>query len=111
MAVSTLVCYVVIASLSIYVIRQVARVKISLPSILWKPAIAGTACGFTAVFAYDAISLRWDSRFAVLPAVCLGGLVYAVGIFLLKAVKKEDILMLPKGEKVAKILEKCSLIG
>ena len=34
-----------------------------------------------------------------------------VGLLLLRALKKEDIMMLPKGEKMAKILEKYSLLG
>ena len=108
---STLACYVIMALLSAYVIKEVARVRIGLLGLLCKPCIAALACGFTAALAYDAISVVWESRLAVLPAVALGAMVYLVAIILLKAVKKEDILMLPKGEKIAKILEKYSLIG
>ena len=108
---STLACYVIMALLSAYVISEVARVRINLPQLLLKPCLASLACGFTAALAYDAISVVWESRLAVLPAVALGALVYLVGVILLKAVRKEDILMLPKGEKIAKILEKYSLIG
>ena len=108
---STLACYVIMALLSAYVISEVARVRINLPQLLLKPCLAALACGFTAALAYDAISVVWESRLAVLPAVALGALVYLVGVILLKAVRKGDILMLPKGEKIAKILEKYSLIG
>jgi len=108
---ATLACYLIITLLSIYVINAVAHVRISLVQLLLKPAIAAVACGMTAAVTYDVISAAWDSRFSVIPAVGLGAVVYAIGILLLKAVKKEDILMLPKGEKVVKILEKCSLIG
>ena len=108
---STLACYIIITLLSVFVIREVARVPVNLFRLLWKPTVAALACGFTAAVAYDSISLAWDSRLAVLPAIALGAVVYGFGILLLKAVEKEDILMLPKGEKVVKILEKCSLIG
>ena len=108
---STLACYVVMAVLGSYVVSCVAKVRINLLQILLKPSLAALACGFTAALAYDGISSVWASRFAVIPAVALGGVVYAAGVLLLKAVEKEDILMLPKGEKLAKILEKCSLIG
>lgn len=108
---STLACYIIITLLSAYVIQEVARVPLNLPKLLWKPLVASLACGFTAAVSYDSISLVWESRLAVLPAIGLGAVVYLFGILLLKAVKKEDILMLPKGEKVVKILEKCSLIG
>ncbi len=107
----TLISYILITLLSMYVIQEVAKVKLNIIALLWKPVVAALACGFTAAVTYDAISVVWESRFAVLPAIGLGAVVYAFGIILLKAVKKEDILMLPKGEKVVKILEKCSLIG
>lgn len=108
---STLACYVIITLLSMYVVSEVAKVRLNLWQLLWKPTVAAVACGITAALSYDGISGLWQSRFAVLPAIALGAVVYAVVVLLLKAVKKEDILMLPKGEKVAKILEKYSLIG
>lgn len=107
----TLICYIIITLLSMYVVSQVAHVRLNIWQLLAKPTLAALACGFTAAISYDLISSVWESRYSVIPAVCLGALVYALGILLLKAVKKEDILMLPKGEKVVKILEKCSLIG
>ena len=51
------------------------------------------------------------SRFAVLLSVGCGAIVYLLALLLLRAIKKEDIMMLPKGEKMAKILEKYSLLG
>ena len=47
----------------------------------------------------------------VLLSAAVGAAVYLVGLLLLRALKKEDIMMLPKGEKMAKILEKYSLLG
>ncbi len=108
---STLACYVIMALLSAYVITEVAKVHINWLQLLLKPTLAALACGFTAAVAFDSISTIWESSLAVLPAIALGALVYLIGVILLKAVKKEDILMLPKGEKIAKILEKYSLIG
>lgn len=108
---STFICYLIISLLSMYVISEVAKVKLNMLQLLWKPTLAALACGLTAAVAYDQISSVWKSDLAVLPAVALGAVVYLLGILLLKALKKEDVLMLPKGEKVVKILEKCSLIG
>ncbi len=107
----TLLSYILITLMSMYVIQETTHVRISVFSLLWKPVIAAVICGFTAAVTYDSISTLWESRFAVIPAIAVGAVVYAFGIVFLKAVKKEDILMLPKGEKVVKILEKCGLIG
>ena len=51
------------------------------------------------------------SRFTVLISVAVGTFFYLLGLLMLKALKKEEIMMLPKGEKMAKILEKYSLLG
>ncbi len=107
----TLACYMVIVALSLYVIKAVTRVEMNLRQIIVKPLIAAIACGAAAVLAYDFFYTLWPSKYTVLPAVGVGAVVYAVGVLLLRAVKKEDVLMLPKGEKVAKILEKCSFLG
>jgi hypothetical protein len=36
--------------------------------------------------------------------IAVGVLVYAIGVLLFKAIKKEDCLLLPKGEKIANML-------
>ena len=95
----------------LYVIKAVTRVEMNLRQIIIKPLLAAMACGAAAVLAYDFFYTLWPSKYTVLPAVGVGAVVYAVGVLLLRAVKKEDVLMLPKGEKVAKILEKCSFLG
>lgn len=43
---------------------------------------------------------------ATFVAIGAGGAIYVVSLLLLKAIHRSDVLMLPKGEKIAKILEK-----
>ena len=52
-----------------------------------------------------------ESRITTLLAVCCGGVFYAIAILLLKGIVKDDIEMLPKGEKIAKVLAKFGLLG
>lgn len=47
---------------------------------------------------------RTGSAVATLLAICLAAIIYMILIFALGAVKKEDILMMPKGETLARIL-------
>ena len=44
-------------------------------------------------------------------AVGLAVVVYAISLLLLKGVAREDVSVLPKGEKIAKTLEKYGLLG
>jgi stage V sporulation protein B len=47
---------------------------------------------------------------ACIVSIGVAVVVYAISALLLKTLVKNDILLLPKGEKIAKILEKYKLI-
>ena len=49
-------------------------------------------------------------RIATVLAVLVAVVVYVIVLLLLRAVKREDILQMPKGNKILKILEKRKLI-
>ena len=44
-------------------------------------------------------------------SVILAVVVYAISLLLIKGLAKEDVAVLPKGEKIAKALEKHGLLG
>jgi hypothetical protein len=41
----------------------------------------------------------------------IAGIIYMIFVFFLKIITKSEILLLPKGKKVAKILEKLLFLG
>ena len=79
--------------------------------VFGKPLLAGLLCAAFARLTQNMLMQVTASRFVVLLSAAVGAAVYLVGLLLLRALKKEDIMMLPKGEKMAKILEKYSLLG
>ena len=46
-----------------------------------------------------------------LISIGVAAVVYLAGVLLSKTIKKDDVLMLPKGEKIAEILAKYKLLG
>ena len=107
---STLACCLLVTVLSLIALRQSVG-ELGVVSVFVKPLLAGLLCAAFARLSQNLISTVIASRFAVLVSVAVGALVYLIALFLLKAFKKEDIEMLPKGEKIAKTLEKYSLLG
>lgn len=71
-----------------------------LPAVMMGVAAWGAYQGLTAIVGMDGNRLL----LCVVPVV-VGVLVYAAGVLLFKALKKEDCLLLPKGEKIAKLLK------
>jgi len=66
--------------------------------------------GVFAYFAYDPIvkligGSFMMNAFALVITIGLSAIIYLLMLIAIKALPKEDILMLPKGEKIAKLLK------
>lgn len=111
--ISTFACYLFITVYCLYKLLKTAKVKINVVSVFIKPLISGALCGGTAYLAYFILSekIAINAKLSTLCAVCAGGAIYFISLLLIKGFAKEDIEMLPKGEKIAKVLEKLKLLG
>lgn len=107
----TLVCYSFIVICSLIILIKHSGVKVDYVSIIAKPLIAGLACGIAAYCGYLLTQQLIGLRLSAIAGIAFGGIAYFVVLFLIKGVTKEDVLMIPKGEKIAKTLEKFKLIG
>lgn len=119
--IGTLVCYTVIVSLNLYFTIKVSKCKINFVSTFGKPAISAAVCALAAyatqaVFSNiltfgDASSRLNGQNLSTVLGVGVAVVVYAVMLLIIKGISKDDLLMLPKGKKIAKALEKYDLIG
>lgn len=78
--------------------------------IFLKPLAAGILCGSTAVFAVRLLDGHIPDKFLTLIAILLAAVVYAGTLLVSKGFDRTDILMLPKGEKICRAMEKCGLL-
>lgn len=109
--IATNVCYAVIAILNIICIVRHIKIKISIKDMFIKPFAAAVIMGGAAVFSYNLFNnILHGSRLSTIAAIAVGGLIYAVVVLLIRGLKREDILNLPKGEKIAAILTKYKLL-
>ena len=111
--ISSTVCYVVMVFINYNVLTKTVDVKLNLKSVFLKPFLAALMCGVGAWGADYLLTdvLSVESRLTTLLAVGAGAAFYAISILLLKGIVKDDIEMLPKGEKIAKVLAKFGLLG
>ena len=104
--ISNLNCYILIFLLNLAAIHHLYK---SPPAILrnaLRPLLSGLLMGACAYGCYRALlTARVTSRLLLcaLP-VALGALVYAAAVIFLKVLRREDCLLLPKGEKIARWL-------
>lgn len=103
--ISTVACYALIALLDLIVIRRELQDPPKLLRIVGKPALAAVAMGGVA-FLLNSLSLRLGlplvlrTGFSILGA----GVIYVVLVVLMKIITPDDCSLIPKGEKIAKLL-------
>ncbi len=111
--IGTLACYIAITAMNIIFISVKLPEKPNLLRITVRPAICSAIMGVLAVAVYgladrfllDIIGGRIGVTVCLVLAIGLAVLVYFVLIIALRAVTREDVLLLPKGEKIANMLK------
>lgn len=119
--VGTVLFYVVVVVCNLVSLLKISKVKIHWNSVFVKPLICAALCGVTAFAANGLLTKLFpaDTSESILNmgtisaviAVGLAVIVYAISLLLIKGIAREDVIVLPKGEKIAKTLEKYKLLG
>ncbi|MBC8585005.1 putative polysaccharide biosynthesis protein [Youxingia wuxianensis] len=109
--IGTLVCYLFVMVAGLAVLIKTTGISFHFYRVIIKPLFGAVGCGLGAWAAYGLLSRAIDSKFSTLVAIGIGGIIFLIIILTSKTLTKMDVLMLPNGEKFAKILEKMNLIG
>lgn len=104
--VGTLCCFIVVALTEMYIIRRAIPSAPRFGRAVAKPLVASVIMAACAWAVHGLLSgpLKLSTRVAVIPAIGVGVLVYLGLILTLHAISKEDLSLMPKGDKIAKIL-------
>lgn len=103
-AVGTLVCYVIVAAAELVLIKRGIPFPPSYSRVFLKPLLAAAIMGGAVAWVYGFLEGLLGGTLATLGSICVGVGVYGVLILLLRAISREDLMLMPKGEKLAKIL-------
>lgn len=102
--ISTVLCYAVIAVVNLLQIRRLSRALPPLGGLVLKPLAAAVGMGACAYSLHLLLGGLIGDKAATLLAVGAGAVVYGMLLLALRAISREDALLLPKGEKIADIL-------
>lgn len=101
--------YLLIAVLNLVAISKKVEQKPRLLQNLLRPAIPALVMGVVVFFCYRALVsvIGLDGSRVILAGVpiAVGAVVYFVCVVLMKSITRADCLLLPKGEKIAKLLQ------
>lgn len=120
--IGSIACYVIVVGINLFSIIKITGVKINFASVFFKPFACSVISSVTALVTVkvftnilggfgDADKMINGSTVALVIAVAAAVLVYVIALLFMKALSKDDMEMLPKGEKIAKKLEKLGFLG
>lgn len=107
----SLISYAIILALGMYLLVKHSKVTPDFFSTTVKPLIGSVFSSAAAFFTNMLLSPLIPQRISTILAVFTAIIVYVVALLLLRAFTATEIKFLPKGEKIAKALEKWHLIG
>lgn len=104
-AIGTTACYVLILTLNLIVIAKTMKIKYDTLSLLVKPLLSVVVMAAAVLGAYMLFG-NWGRLFAAALPIGTGVVAYLIMILVLKPLNDNEILMIPKGEKLLKILKR-----
>ena len=104
--IGTLLCYVSIAALNIFSIRKLVENPPALVKNLLRPFLAALVMGIFVLAAFAGLKyVGITSRLILCGApIAVGVVAYVLAAVKIKVITRSDCLLLPKGEKIAKLL-------
>ncbi|HZK22152.1 MAG TPA: polysaccharide biosynthesis protein [Oscillospiraceae bacterium] len=119
--IGTAIFYVMNTVINLFVLMKNTGIKIKYSSVFIKPLLASIASGAAAYASYgflervlvfgDANSRLNGASLACVLSIGVAAVIYLICVLLMRILEKDDILILPKGENIAKVLEKFRLLG
>ena len=100
--ISTIISNIVIFSINLYYLRKYIKIRFNIPKFIIKPIIATSAMIITAWQIYSNFEFLGSKNITLIFSLIMGIIVYIAFLILLKILSKDDIHMLPYGNKVYK---------
>ncbi len=105
--IATIACYGIIALINVICIIKVVKIRFNAVDTVIKPLFAALVMGGVLLALVNALG---TGKIVTVLSIGIGVAVYMLAAFAVKAIKREDVLILPKGEKIAGLLSKFKLI-
>lgn len=110
-AIGTLVAYMVASLIEFIYIKKHLNVKFHKKEFLVKPLLTVTTMFIAVKICYGLVSMVFGNAISTIISIGVGGVVYVVVLLAIGGLKKDEILIMPKGEKIYRMLKKLKLMS
>lgn len=108
-AFATVVCHAIAFLIGFKVLRKNMKLDLTFSKFILKPILATSMMGICSYAVYLLLSGINAGKLATIIAILVAVLVYGLAVIALKIFTKEEIFMIPYGNKLYKILEKLEI--
>ena len=108
-AIASVACHMVAFIISIISLRRTIKLDLTFSKFVIKPVMATGIMAVCSYYIYSAISGIISANLATIVSIVLAMVIYGLAVMVLKIFSKEEIQMLPAGNKICKILEKLKI--
>ena len=120
--IGSIVCYVIIVAINMYMLVKISGVKLDFKSMFFKPLLCAAISCVSAFACYKVFGTLLEGigdpssrlngvTIATFITVVAAVFAYVVSLLLTRGLSRDDVNMIPKGEKIAKVLEKRGFLG
>lgn len=102
-------CHMVAFTIAITSLRKNIKLDLTFSKFVIKPLLAVTIMGICSYFSYSILLGIIPVKLATIVAIIVAIIIYVLAIISLKVFSKEEIQMMPQGEKICKVLEKLKI--
>ena len=106
---ASVACHLVAFTIAITSLSRTIKLDLTFSKFVIKPLIAVAIMGICSYFSYLTLSGIIAGKLATIIAIIIAVIVYALAIVALKVFSKEEIQMMPAGEKIYKVLRKLKI--
>ncbi len=107
--ISSIVAQTIVFIICIIVLNKNIKLNFKFGRMILGPIIAGILMGIAVYFANQWMNTVMGQSLSTIISIILGAIIYVLIIFILRILKKEDILMIPFGIKIYPILVKLKI--
>ena len=98
------VCYLLIVTMNILAMHRKKTIDLRSLAGLLKPLLAAALMGAVAFMVNGFLSAHIPAKLACIAAIGVAGVVYVILVIAFRVITYDDCMLLPAGEKIAKIL-------
>ena len=108
-AIGSVACHMVAFTIAFTALRKYIKLDLTFSKFVVKPVLATTIMAIISYFIYLTLSGIIAERLATLIAIVIAVIIYVLLIAILKIFTKDEIQMMPAGDKILKFFEKVKI--